>query len=59
MGKMAEYLQSRGILEMCLGGSETESLDAFKRKLEPVWSIELDSAFGLTRSALPALRSVA
>jgi hypothetical protein len=57
--KMAEILDSRGISEMCLGGSETASLDAFKRKLGPVRSIELDSAFGLTRAALPALRSVA
>ena len=38
---MAEYLASRGISYMCLGGSETESLDRFKRKLGPVRSVEL------------------
>lgn len=39
--KAAEMLQERGITNFCLGGSETESLDAFKRKLAPVHSVEL------------------
>ena len=39
--KMAEQLQARGFETMCLGGSETESLDHFKRKLCPVQSVEL------------------
>ncbi len=39
--KMAEFLKERGFEKICLGGSETESLDKFKRKFGPVQSIEL------------------
>jgi hypothetical protein len=39
--KMAEFLKERGFVQICLGGSETESLDKFKRKFGPVQSIEL------------------
>ncbi len=39
----ADYLAARGIERLCLGGSETASLDAFKRKLGPTQSIALAS----------------
>jgi hypothetical protein len=39
--KMGELLKERGFNTICLGGSETESLDRFKRKMGPVSSIEL------------------
>ncbi len=39
--KMAESLATRGFIHICLGGSETESLDKFKRKFVPINSIEL------------------
>ncbi|MEW8105313.1 MAG: phosphatidylglycerol lysyltransferase domain-containing protein [Candidatus Thiodiazotropha endolucinida] len=42
--KMCELLSHRGFEHICLGGSETESLDRFKRKLGPVQSIELRTA---------------
>jgi len=41
--KMAEILKARGATEICLGGSETESLDAFKQKLNPYRSMRLSS----------------
>lgn len=41
--KMAEALQDRGINKICLGGSETDSLNAFKEKLGPVVSTRLYS----------------
>lgn len=41
--KMAELLIEQDISYMCLGGSEEEGLDFFKRKLNPVKSIELVS----------------
>lgn len=41
--KMAELLKERGFDTICLGGSETESLDRFKRKMCPVTSIELQT----------------
>jgi len=41
--KMAEILKARGVTEICLGGSETESLDAFKQKLNPYRSMRLSS----------------
>lgn len=41
--KMAEMLQERGINEICLGGSETSTLDNFKQKLGPVRSMHLSS----------------
>lgn len=39
----AEVLADRGFTELCIGGSETETLDAFKRKLCPVRSVILGS----------------
>ncbi len=41
---MAEVLDQRGFKTICIGGSETESLDAFKRKLAPIQSTPLVSA---------------
>ncbi len=38
-----EVLADRGFSELCIGGSETGSLDAFKRKLCPVRSVVLGS----------------
>lgn len=40
----AELLHARGVSIFSLGGSETASLDQFKRKLGPVRSIDLQSA---------------
>lgn len=40
---MAEILQKKGINEICLGGSETDTLDHFKQKLGPVRSMHLSS----------------
>ncbi|MCW2308850.1 DUF2156 domain-containing protein [Rhodobium gokarnense] len=40
---MAEQLSNANIPEMCLGGSETADLDAFKRKMQPVRSIDLST----------------
>lgn len=40
---MAQQLKASGIPHMCLGGSETEDLDRFKRKMQPVRSIELNT----------------
>ncbi|MCB9989320.1 MAG: DUF2156 domain-containing protein [Rhodospirillales bacterium] len=42
--KMCELLRQRGFTHICLGGSETASLDSFKRKLCPVRSIALSTA---------------
>jgi lysylphosphatidylglycerol synthetase-like protein (DUF2156 family) len=41
---MAEQLKASGVPEMCLGGSETADLDAFKRKMQPIRSIALGTA---------------
>jgi len=46
--KACEVLKARGFFEFCQGGSETIGLDTFKRKLNPVRSIDL-------QSILPAL----
>ena len=40
---MAEQLSASNIPEMCLGGSETADLDAFKRKMQPIRSIALST----------------
>lgn len=40
---MCEMLQARGFNEVCIGGSETSGLDAFKRKMNPVRSIKLQT----------------
>ncbi len=47
----AECLAARGISALCVGGSETASLDAFKRKLCPVRAVVL----GSERLAVPAM----
>lgn len=39
--RMAEILLEDGVEFMCLGGSETESLDAFKRKFVPAKTVNL------------------
>lgn len=41
--KMCEVLQARGFDQVCIGGSETAGLDAFKRKMNPVRSIKLQT----------------
>lgn len=41
---MAKQLTATGVPEMCLGGSETADLDAFKRKMQPIRSIALGTA---------------
>ena len=40
---LCKALHEVGIKEVCLGGSEVEGLDAFKRKMRPVRSIDLSS----------------
>lgn len=42
---MAEILARRGFEYLCIGGSESEGLDQFKRKMNPVKSVLLQSAF--------------
>lgn len=44
---MAQALSKRGFQYVCDGGSETAGLDAFKRKMNPVKSVSLQSAFSL------------
>lgn len=41
---MCQWLHGRGIQNLNVGGSETESLDAYKRKFMPEFSIDLKSA---------------
>lgn len=49
---MAKTLLERGFERVCIGGSETPGLDAFKRKMQPVQSIDLQSAaFSASRTA--------
>lgn len=52
--KMCELLRDRGFEAVCLGGSETESLDRFKRKLCPIRSIELKTARFACRADPPS-----
>ena len=40
---MCETLLARGFDRVCIGGSETEGLDQFKRRLRPVESLDLAS----------------
>ena len=42
---MCEILDKRGFSNLCIGGSETAGLDQFKRKMNPVKSEALQSAF--------------
>lgn len=42
---MAEVLARRGFDKVCIGGSETAGLDQFKRKMNPVASTPLKSAY--------------
>ncbi len=42
---MTTTLAERGYEQVCIGGSETEGLDQFKRKMNPIASIPLQSAF--------------
>ncbi|WP_350335237.1 phosphatidylglycerol lysyltransferase domain-containing protein [Coralliovum pocilloporae] len=42
---MCEILNRRGFSHLCIGGSETAGLDQFKRKMNPVKSVPLQSAF--------------
>ncbi|HPF79095.1 MAG TPA: hypothetical protein PLF01_07355, partial [Alphaproteobacteria bacterium] len=39
--EMAKSLYEDGVEYLCLGGAETEGLDFFKRKMNPINSIEL------------------
>jgi len=43
MHAMAERVVAQGGRALCIGGSETASLDAFKRKFCPIWSTALSS----------------
>lgn len=40
---ICQLLKEKGIERVCLGGSETEGLDRFKRKMSPIRSIQLKS----------------
>lgn len=40
---ICKELHKKGIKKICLGGSETKGLDAFKRKMNPVESVDLVS----------------
>ena len=42
---MAEVLAKRGFDRVCIGGSESPGLDQFKRKMNPVLSTPLNSAY--------------
>ncbi len=53
---MAEQLKTAGIPEMCLGGSETADLDAFKRKMQPVRSVVLSTVALPDRTPEAAMR---
>jgi hypothetical protein len=48
--QVAQKLHCRGFKGMCIGGSETESLDRFKRKLAPIAAHELCSVRLFVRS---------
>ncbi|MEO1193317.1 MAG: phosphatidylglycerol lysyltransferase domain-containing protein [Pseudomonadota bacterium] len=41
--RMCCDLSAKGFKEVCIGGSETPSLDRFKRKMNPIRSVELSS----------------
>ena len=43
--EMAKTLRDKGILRLSLGGAETKGLDEFKRKMQPVHSIKLDTIY--------------
>ena len=43
MVDMCRTLVDRGFSQVCIGGSETEGLDRFKRKFAPVSSVRLNS----------------
>ncbi len=44
---MAKILNERGFDYLCIGGSESKGLDSFKRKINPVRSVSLQSAFAI------------
>ncbi len=54
---MGQTLNARGFKNVCVGGSESEGLDRFKRNLCPVASLNLSSYVVLT--AEPAKKAVA
>jgi len=54
---MAQQLKGSGIPQMCLGGSETADLDSFKRKMQPVRSIALNTV-DLPRRVAPDHRLI-
>ncbi|MGJ8531694.1 MAG: phosphatidylglycerol lysyltransferase domain-containing protein [Alphaproteobacteria bacterium] len=54
---MAQQLKGAGIPHMCLGGSETADLDSFKRKMQPVRSIALNT-IDLPRRVAPDHRLI-
>jgi hypothetical protein len=41
--KMCQQLQAQGATKVCIGGSESAGLDAFKRKFNPVHSLNLQT----------------
>jgi len=48
---MCAELMAKGFGELCIGGSETASLDAFKRKMQPCRSVVLRSVRNVGRSS--------
>ena len=46
---LAHAARDEGYRELCIGGSEEESLDQFKRKMDPVRSLSMLSAVWLGR----------
>ncbi len=45
---MCQVLQCDGFSKVCIGGSETDGLERFKRKLCPVESLQLNSWYSIT-----------
>jgi hypothetical protein len=41
--RTCEFLAQNGFRFYCIGGSETASLDNFKKKMRPAWSLELST----------------
>lgn len=51
---MCQKLQTQGHVKVCIGGSETAGLDAFKRKFNPVHSLGLQTYRPATQEAAQA-----
>lgn len=55
--EMCKSLKDAGVARVCIGGSETASLDAYKRKMNPVESVSLKSVSAMRRFAEQALNT--